>query len=119
VVRTRGLLSVELTASTADQEAVGAIGFAIVSDQAEAAGAASIPGPWTDQDWDGWFLWQPWAFTFESITQAGVLLFSREWEIDSKAMRKFDSGNTIVVMAESEVAAVRVATPFRMLFKLA
>ena len=119
IVRVRGVLSVELSASSADQEAVGAFGIGIFNDSAVAAGVGSLLSPWTELDWDGWLVWQAWAFTFESITQAGVLMFSKEFMIDSKAMRKVQPQETVCVIAESEIGAVRVASPFRMLAKYA
>jgi len=119
IVRTRGLLSVEPQTAAADLSLVGAMGIGIVTDAAFAAGAASLPGPITNQDWDGWFVWMPWAFTFESITQAGVLNFSHEWLLDSKSMRKVSDEETVVVMVESQVSAVRVSVQFRMLLKIA
>ncbi len=96
---------------------IGAIGCGIVSDQAFAAGAASIPGPWTDQDWSGWFVWMPWAFRFEFTTDIGRLIGSFTQVIDSKAMRKVQPNETVVWMAESQAAAANVANPFRMLIK--
>jgi len=122
VVRTRGLFSIHPTAYTADLVAIGAVGFAMVTDEAFTAGAASIPGPWTEQEWDGWFVWFPFAFRFELLDGTGAMMpGSLQIPFDSKAQRKFDQGMTIVVMVETQQAgaAVTVATPFRMLFKLA
>jgi len=62
IVRLRGELSVRPSTFGADLDLVGALGIGIVSDQAFAAGSASIPGPWTDKDWDGWFVWQAVAY---------------------------------------------------------
>ena len=73
IVRVRGLLSVGVQAFTADIEFQGAFGIGLVSDQAFAAGAASIPGPWTDPDWSGWLVWMAWDGRFEFITGAGVV----------------------------------------------
>ena len=119
LVRTRGIASIALAGYSADQEQVGAIGFGVVSEQAAVAGAASIPGPFSDADWPGWFVWFPFSFRFESITQAGVLLASVQIPFDSKAMRKVSANERIMVMVETQLDAARVAITFRMLTKLA
>ncbi len=121
VVRVRGLLVVEPNVYTADKAMQGAFGIGIVSDQAFAAGAASVPGPWTDPDWGGWFVWQAWAGRLEFVTGTGVRVrdSALEYQIDSKAMRKVESNETLIVVAESQVGAVNISTPFRMLLKLA
>ena len=120
IVRTRGVVSVRPSAYAADAELVGAIGFGVVSDQAFAAGAASVPGPWTDPDWDGWFVWIPYSFNFEFIDATGTLLPGTvQIPLDSKAMRKVNFNETVVVVVESQAAAIQVGVTFRMLVKLA
>ncbi len=118
IVRTRGVLSIGATGTGADATPIGALGMGIVSDQAFAAGAASIPGPWTDQDWEGWFVWIPWAFKFEVTTDVGRLLSTVQIEINSKAMRKVGANETVVMMMESQQFATEVHAGFRMLVKL-
>jgi len=121
VIRVRGLLSVQPGSFAADLDIKGALGFALVSDQAAAAGAVSIPGPWTDLDWGGWFLWVPWAGRVEFRSDTGIRFFDSQINIplDSKAMRKVAPNETLVVMAESQVGAANVNLAFRMLVKLA
>ncbi len=118
IVRVRGLLSLKPPSVTADQNLIGAVGFAVVSEQAAVAGAASIPGPYSDSDWDGWFLHEFWSFRLEFVDGTGILLSNLNIPIDSKAMRKVHSGDRIVIMAESQAGAVDVSVQFRMLFKL-
>jgi len=119
IVRVRGELSIIPTATSVDVKSVGAMGFAVVTDQAVAAGAASIPGPITNADWDGWFVWVPFHQFFEVTTDIGRLLAQTNVIFDSKAMRKVKLGDTIVVMVESQVGAFSAAATFRMLTKLA
>ncbi len=118
VARVRGMMSIALSAYSADISLVGAMGMAIVSDQAFAAGAASIPGPWTDIGWDGWFVWVPFAWEFAFTTDIDRLIGSVQVDIDSKAMRKIKIGDTLVVMAESSSAAFKIGMSFRILQKL-
>ncbi len=121
IVRLRGLFLVRPSDYSADLDMQGALGIGMVSDQAFAAGAASIPGPWTDPDWDGWFVWQPWALRNEFASAVGNQTADSALVqiLDSKAMRKVKANETLVVMAESQAGAVIVETPFRLLVKLA
>ena len=92
----------------------------IVSAQAFAAGAASIPGPYSQADWDGWFVHGFWSYQQTVAGTAGTLLLSsREYVIDSKAMRKIQGSDVLVVMAESQASAAEVSIQFRMLLKVA
>ena len=124
IIRSRGIIYVAPAAITGSLELQGAFGIAVVSNQALAAGAASIPGPWTEASWDGWLAWVPWAFRVDiGAGQAtGPTLVGENigttYQLDSKAMRKVELNESIVIMAESQVSAVNVTTPFRMLFKL-
>ena len=119
IVRVRGQLSVKPNISTADQDIVGAYGIGIVSDQAFAAGATSLSGPWSDSDWGGWLVWMPISMRYEFQDGTGALITSVSQVIDSKAMRKVQMNETLVVMIESQAIAFDVADPFRLLVKLA
>ena len=101
----------------ADLDIIGAMGIGIVSDQALAAGAASIPGPWTDSSWDGWFVHQFFAYRFEVTTDIGRLIASISIPFDSKAMRKVGTNESVVIMVESQLVAFNAAVMFRMLVK--
>ena len=87
----------------------------MVTDRAVAAGAASIPGPFTDGGDDGWFV-------HEGITQtelSGVSPISSQ-VIDSKAMRKVEDGGEIAIMVENAAAvfAFQIIFQVRLLAKL-
>ena len=101
IVRTRGIITVGVQSTAADLEITGAFGCAIVSEEAAAAGAASIPGPWTQNDWDGWFVLQPFSLILEITTDIGVQQIMSEYVIDSKGMRKAEDGDRLVCMVES------------------
>jgi len=118
VVRTRGIIAVKVNSTVADANVVGAIGFAVVSEQAAAAGAASIPGPYSNADWDGWFVHEFWSHRFEFIDGTGFGLITQIIDLDSKAMRKLSAGDRVVVMTESQAVAADVSVQFRMLLKL-
>ncbi len=123
IVRTRGWLYIRPTILTATSDMSGAFGLGIVSNQALAAGAASIPAPWTDASWDGWLVWIPFSFRVDigagqatGPTRSNV---GQGHTIDSKAMRKVELNESVVVMCESQVGGFSVDAKFRMLFKLA
>ena len=89
---------------TSDQQAaseiqVGAIGMAVVSDQAVAAGTASIPTPVTDGDSDLFFVHQ---FLQSALTTfgAGSTTELSRYHIDSKAMRKVNSDSDMIITTE-------------------
>ncbi len=118
IIRNRGQFSVKSTQSAADAEIVGAVGFGIVSAEAFAAGVASIPGPLSQAEWGGWMVWRAFHTAFEFVSGVGVLLASKEWEIDSKAMRKVGANEVLVTIAESQAVAFEISVLSRTLIKL-
>jgi len=122
IVRTRGGFSLAPASRAVTLEVIGAIGIGLVSDQAFAAGAGSIPGPFTDSDWSGWLYWAPFQYLWEVTTDIGRAVIGPNQgggaEIDSKAMRKVQANETLVVMVESQAGAFTAAINFRMLLKL-
>jgi len=118
VVRTRGGVSQRPNVTTSDQTLVGAYGLAVVTDRAFAAGVASVPGPFTDAGWDGWFVWRSFSFDIEFNDSTGVWHPSIQQEVDSKAMRKITDDETVVLVAESQGGAFDISMPLRLLFKL-
>ncbi len=117
VIRTRGAVVVRPNTDT-DNTFVGAIGMGIVSADAFAAGVASIPGPYDDGDWGGWFVWRTFAFRQEAVTAASVYVSSQTMEIDSKAMRKVTPNEVLVVVGESQIGAFGIFDGTRHLIKL-
>ncbi len=119
IVRTRGEVTVRpATGVFADIEVTGAFGLAVVSDQAFAAGAASVPAPFSEASWDGWFVWRSFSFALEAGDATGLTRVSFEQEVDSKAMRKVTENETIILVAESQGGAFRINMPLRLLLKL-
>ncbi len=100
LVRTRGVLNIESDQAAGIEEQVGAFGFIRVTDQAIAAGAASIPGPVTDGADDGWVVWVPFTQS-SSATTLGSVGMGGSWVIDSKAQRIVREGQQLAVMIEN------------------
>ncbi len=118
VMRSRGMISVHVPSTLADSGIIGAIGIAIVSTEAATAGVASLPEPFTDADWGGWFVWRSFAFRFEFQSTTGTNYVPWYFEIDSKAMRKFAPNETMVAVAESQAGAFEIFDGTRHLLKL-
>ncbi len=119
VVRTRGFAIFFPTAFGADRSSAGAYGLGVVSDEAFAAGAASIPRPHDDDDWPGWLVHGYFAnhLEFQSATSEHQTPFG--YEIDSKAMRKIGVNETLVWMVEDNSGtAVEVILQARVLMML-
>ena len=120
IVRTRGTLFVRSDQIAATESVGGALGMAVVTDQAAAIGVTAVPTPITDQASDNWFLWLPWAYSFVVTTAVGTLgdSFAR-YDFDSKAMRKVNSGDSVAVVLENGFTTfgVEFFLTFRMLVK--
>ncbi len=122
VVRLRGFVELTLSAGGALDGFAGAIGIGIVSTPAFDIGITAVPTPITEIEWEGWMwhqlfsLHSPGAF---SATSTGSVL---RLPIDSKAMRKFDSQETILAVmevTETGTTAMTVRLGTRLLLKLA
>jgi len=98
IIRTRGIVSVTSDQAAAVEEQLGGIGLTFVSELARAAGVASIPGPVSDFGWEGWFVHQFFAQKQQLGANANM---SQVYEIDSRAMRKFDDDSGLALVAEN------------------
>ncbi len=76
----------------------GAVGGCVVSDQATAIGVTAIPTPITDQASDLWYLYaeQYGRFGGTQVEEVG-----RFQVIDSKAMRKVEDGEDLLLVFET------------------
>ena len=97
VVRTRLMVKLCSDQVAASENPFGAFGIIVTTEQATAAGAASIPNPSTDGDAD-WFVHQPLFAPFTFLSSAGVFDNDRLHVIDSKAMRKVGNNQDLAFM---------------------
>jgi len=118
IIRIRGMMSVQPQAFSASLDIVGAYGEAIVSQEAFAAGVASIPEPFSDADWSGWMVWRSFSYHLESSSTIGITELSWNDQVDSKSMRKVGPNDVLVGIAESQGGAFEISVPFRTLVKL-
>ena len=102
VRRTFGLVNWRSDQVAADESPMGAFGMCVVSEDAFAAGAASIPGPFSDASSELWlvhqFLFAPVEFTSAAGFESAA---GRQYVINSKAMRKFTEEERLVFMIEN------------------
>ena len=105
--RTRVTFLVLSDQSAAVELQIGAFGMIVVNDLALAAGAASIPGPETDANDDGWFVWEPFLQVGEAAVggAASSAEAVKGYTFDSKAMRRVEEGFSIAVMIENASAS--------------
>ena len=99
VIRTRGDLVIGFDNAAADQDCHVAFGLIVVSSVAAGLGITGLPGPFTDAANDGWFVHQFASFRPAATVQDSDAHVAR-YIIDSKAMRKIDAEERIVVVAE-------------------
>jgi len=120
VIRSRGLFLVRSDQVSADEIQIAAYGGAVVSDVASTVGVAAVPTPITDSVSDLWFFYQLGFSSFDFVTGAGFGDFSKNFEIDSRAMRKVEEGQDLITVVENSAvgSGVNVITGVRFLIKL-
>ena len=102
VIRVRGMMNVYSDQVAATEHQVGAMGFGFVNEVAATLGITGLPGPSTDALWDGWFVHQFITQRFHFADNTGLLPYmGTQYVIDSKAMRKFESDEALVVVVEN------------------
>ena len=123
LIRTRGMMQIHFDPTSIGDTFQWAVGLGIYSSDAFAAGAASLPGPLSDVDYD-WVWHKIGAFgpSF-SATEDGTNIRNNLWiEIDSKAMRKLKPSQTMGFMVEGIILSGGGTIDFgmsaRQLFKL-
>ena len=102
IIRTRGSFGVQSDQVAATENQFGAFGIAVVTAQALSVGITAIPHPGTDAAWGGWFVHRYFSQTFLLSSAVGSESnFMQSYEIDSKAMRKVDEDERVVVVVEN------------------
>ena len=117
ILRTHGIYIAGRDDPSGDQFVSGAFGMMIVTDLAAAAGVASIPGPATNADDDGWIVHSYFMNKVHFGTDVGVQWDAgNAWRFDSKAKRVLAQGRTFVAVVENFTpVAIEFAVSFRCL----
>ncbi len=120
IVRTRGIIYSRSDQLAATENYGGVWGMAVVSDQATAVGVTAVPTPITDMPSDLWFALESVNGQLAILSAASGVEVGQTLHFDSKAMRKVDIGQDIVVVRETSSFQTSWATvqSFRMLVKL-
>ena len=98
VVRTHLQIMVRSDQSAAVEVQGGALGLAVVSDEAVAVGVTAVPTPITEMGSALWFVHQPWMAGHNDLTDRALPV--QIFNVDSKAMRKVEFGQDIVMVGE-------------------
>ena len=102
IIRTRGLFSYGSDQVAATEDIVGAFGICVVTAQALSVGITAVPHPATDASWGGWLYH---TFFAQQMRFASAIGLEPQWVnnivIDSKAMRKVDEDERLVVVIEN------------------
>ena len=103
IVRTHLTYFVKSDQTGALEAYESALAMAVVSDQAVAIGITAVPTPMTDRESDLFFLFQDLADQFMFISGVGVQAgnVGRMIQVDSKAMRKVEEGQDLIVVEEN------------------
>ena len=118
VVRTHLNVSVASDQSAASELMIGAMGTIVVKTSATGIGITAVPSPITDIN-DDWFVFQGFSNRYEFLSAVGAARVDVQYEIDSKAMRKVDDGDDIVLVAEMQTGVgALIQITGRMLIKL-
>jgi len=120
VVRVRGLIYVRSDQTANTETPFGALGMAIVSDQAVAVGVTALPSPITDEASDLWFMFQHVATGLQVSSAVGIPGPANVYEFDSKGMRKVEDGQDLVIVFENASSSdgLSYVTKYRILVKL-
>ncbi len=122
IVRTRGILWVKSDQVAASEEPFGALGMAVVPERTHAVGGVTaLPAPIADESSDVWFIHQFWLGSMQFGDGTGFNADAyMAYAFDSRAQRKVQAGEAIVVMLENASAShgAKYVVKFRMLTKL-
>jgi len=120
VVRTHLELLISSDQTAASERQIAAIGLAIVSDQASAIGITAVPTPVTDAGSDLWFAHQWMMNDFIFVSGTGIETNAgRRYVIDSKAMRKVNADEDLIMVVENQLTGGSViGSAGRFLLKL-
>ena len=99
--RTRGLIGWKSDQSAASETPIGAFGMCVVSADAAAAGVASVPGPFSDDDSDLWVVHQFVGVNITFADATGFASIASWYEVDSKAMRTVTEDERLVGVWEN------------------
>ena len=106
IVRSRGFFGIRSDQIAADENYDVALGFAVVSDQALAAGITAVPTPHTDIGSDLFYVYEALMGRFEFSSAVGIEQNLLTWvHYDSKAMRRVNDDQDISFVVETSAVS--------------
>ena len=120
VIRTHLEVMLLSDQTSASEDQLVAVGLCVVSEQAVAIGITAVPTPITDLDSDLWYVHQVMLNRFQFASGIGFEpTAGRRYSIDSKAMRKVNNDEEMILVQEVSALAegAVIVTGGRMLIK--
>ena len=118
LVRTRGQFLAYLNSATGQNDGfAGAFGMCVVPENSFDAGVAAVPHPLDDGDWDGWYFHRFFTVRAAQVMNSGAasdidvlnpVTAAVRFEIDSKAMRKFEVSDVSIGVLDVDLAGTAV-----------
>ena len=121
VIRVRGIMHLRSDQAAATESFGAALGYAVVSEQASAIGVTAVPTPITDRGSDLFFVYQEIVDRIEIGSGAGTgvpVNTGRFMEFESKAMRKVNDDEDMIITVENELNGCNLIEAARFLVKL-
>ena len=121
ILRTRMLLTLSSDQAAADERPIVAYGKMVVTETAAALGATAVPDPSgiSGDPEAAWYVWQAMSVDVEFQSAIGFALYSVQYPIDSKSMRKVGPDDDVVSVTAVEAAPGAILTTHgRMLLQL-
>ncbi len=121
LIRVVGTLNVESDQVAGGEQAFGAVGLCVVSDQAFAIGVTAIPTPYTDAESDLWVQHQFWQAPIAVASAVSIGKVDATIDMSSKAMRKVSPDETLCLVIENgaSIVGVEYRLDIRVLSKVA
>ena len=120
LIRVRGILGIRSDQNAGIEDAMGAMGIAVVTDAALTAGGASLPDPVDDSAGDFWQTWQAFVAPGLAGTSAAATTWQSMYTVDSKAQRKLGDLDAIAIQIKNAnvVGGLEFMFSLRFLFLL-
>jgi len=119
IVRTHLTVHARSDQGAASESYLASVAMCVVSEQAAAIGVTAVPTPITDQESDLFFLHMDLMGSLAIDTAVGTLMQGVNREMDSKAMRKVNEDQDVILVTEGGVlgGGTIIRTSGRMLVK--
>jgi len=112
IIRTRGLLYLFSDQSANSENQMIGFGATVVTEEASAIGVTAVPTPLSEQSSD-WYVYETLMSTVVVSSAIGIFNAAESRVIDSKAMRKVDTGQDVITAVETAATGISEGVSFR------